>query len=133
MTRLRRPVDKMIRLLLPALLLVVPAAAGQTRPPASETARALQQIRTEAADFSVAIASKILQRSVSREDNERLISSALDAFGRVDVVFANPIPTALVRGSRDAAAIRAALEKVAASGGHNQLAAHRRDLGGVHP
>ena len=38
-----------------------------------ETARALQQIRTEAADFSVAIASKILQRSVSREDNERLI------------------------------------------------------------
>ncbi len=47
--------------------------------------------------------------------------------GTVDVVFANPIPTALVRGSRDAAAIRAALEKVAASGGHNQLAAHRRD------
>ena len=38
-----------------------------------ETARALQQIRTEAADFSVAIASKILQRSVSKEDNERLI------------------------------------------------------------
>ena len=38
-----------------------------------ETARALQQIRTEAADLSVAIASKILQRSVSKEDNERLI------------------------------------------------------------
>lgn len=38
-----------------------------------ETARALQQIRHEAVDLSVAIASKILQRSVSREDNERLI------------------------------------------------------------
>jgi len=38
-----------------------------------ETTRALQQIRTEAVEFSVAIASKILQRNVSREDNERLI------------------------------------------------------------
>lgn len=38
-----------------------------------ETARALQQIRTEAVDFSVAIASKILQRTVSKEDHERLI------------------------------------------------------------
>ena len=38
-----------------------------------ETARALQQIRAEAVDLSVAIASKILQRSVSKEDNERLI------------------------------------------------------------
>jgi hypothetical protein len=47
--------------------------------------------------------------------------------GTVDVVFANPIPTALVRNSRDAAAIRAALEKVAASSGTNQLAAQRRE------
>ena len=39
-----------------------------------ETARALQQIRTEAVDLSVAIASKLLQRNVSREDNERLIN-----------------------------------------------------------
>jgi F-type H+-transporting ATPase subunit b len=38
-----------------------------------ETARALQQIRHEAVDLSVAIASKLLQRNVSREDNERLI------------------------------------------------------------
>ena len=38
-----------------------------------ETARALQQIRSEAVEFSVAIASKILQRNVSKEDNERLI------------------------------------------------------------
>jgi len=38
-----------------------------------ETARALQQIRNEAVELSVAIASKLLQRNVSREDNERLI------------------------------------------------------------
>ena len=38
-----------------------------------ETARALQQIRAEAVELSVAIASKLLQRNVSREDNERLI------------------------------------------------------------
>ena len=38
-----------------------------------ETARALQQIRHEAVDLSVAIASKLLQRNVSKEDNERLL------------------------------------------------------------
>jgi len=38
-----------------------------------ETARALQQIRKEAVDLSVAIASKLLERNVSKEDNERLI------------------------------------------------------------
>jgi F-type H+-transporting ATPase subunit b len=38
-----------------------------------ETARALQQIRAEAVEISVAIASKLLQRNVSKEDNERLI------------------------------------------------------------
>jgi len=38
-----------------------------------ETARALQQIRREAVDISVAIASKLLARNVTKEDNERLI------------------------------------------------------------
>src|SRR5215203_1014897 len=38
-----------------------------------ETARAVQQIRNEAVDISIAIASKLLERNVSREDNERLI------------------------------------------------------------
>src|SRR5688500_7802587 len=33
-----------------------------------ETARALEQIRREAADLSVAIASKIIQRNITRED-----------------------------------------------------------------
>ena len=38
-----------------------------------ETQRALQQIRHEAVDLSVQIASKLLQRNVSKADNERLI------------------------------------------------------------
>ena len=38
-----------------------------------ETNRAIQQIRHEAVDLSVAIASKLLQRNVSKQDNERLI------------------------------------------------------------
>ena len=42
-----------------------------------ETARALQQIRHEAVELSVTIASKILQRNVSKEDNERLIEETL--------------------------------------------------------
>jgi F-type H+-transporting ATPase subunit b len=41
-----------------------------------ETARALQQIRREAVDISVAIASKVLQRNISAADNERLIEDA---------------------------------------------------------
>ena len=42
-----------------------------------ETGRALQQIRAEAVDLSVMIASKIIQRNISKEDNERLIADAL--------------------------------------------------------
>jgi F-type H+-transporting ATPase subunit b len=42
-----------------------------------ETDRALQQIRHEAVDLSVAIASKLIQRNLSKEDNQRLIDEAL--------------------------------------------------------
>jgi len=42
-----------------------------------ETGRALQQIRREAADLSVLIASKIIQRNLSKEDNERLIDETI--------------------------------------------------------
>jgi F-type H+-transporting ATPase subunit b len=42
-----------------------------------ETARAVQQIRHEAVDLSVAIASKILKRQVSKEDNQALIEETL--------------------------------------------------------
>jgi F-type H+-transporting ATPase subunit b len=38
-----------------------------------ETARAVQQIRAETVDLSLAMASKILQRNISKEDNERFI------------------------------------------------------------
>ena len=42
-----------------------------------ETSRAVQQIRQEAVDLSVAIASKILRRQVSKDDNEALIEETL--------------------------------------------------------
>jgi F-type H+-transporting ATPase subunit b len=42
-----------------------------------ETSRALQQIRKEAVDLSVTIASKLLQRNISQADNERLINDAM--------------------------------------------------------
>ena len=42
-----------------------------------EAARALQQIRHEAADLGVAIASKLIQRNLTKEDNEKLIEDAL--------------------------------------------------------
>ena len=42
-----------------------------------QTGQALQQIRKEAAELSVMIASKIIQRNITKEDNERLIDDAL--------------------------------------------------------
>jgi F-type H+-transporting ATPase subunit b len=42
-----------------------------------ETERALQQIRHEAIDLSVMIASKLIQRNLTKEDNDRLITEAL--------------------------------------------------------
>jgi len=41
---------------------------------ALETSRAVEKIRHEAIDLSVAIASKLLRRNLSREDNEKLIA-----------------------------------------------------------
>lgn len=42
-----------------------------------EAERAVQQIRHEAVDLSVMIASKLLQRNLTKEDNDRLIEEAL--------------------------------------------------------
>jgi F-type H+-transporting ATPase subunit b len=42
-----------------------------------ETSRALEQIRREAVELSVMIASKIIQRNLTQEDNQRLIDDAL--------------------------------------------------------
>jgi len=46
-----------------------------------ETSKALQQIRQEAVDLSVSIASKLLQRNVSKDDNLRLIE---DTFKHIE-------------------------------------------------
>jgi F-type H+-transporting ATPase subunit b len=43
-----------------------------------ETARAVQQIRHEAVDLSVMIASKLIGRNLTKEDNARLIEEALE-------------------------------------------------------
>jgi F-type H+-transporting ATPase subunit b len=42
-----------------------------------ETGRAVRQIRNEVADLSVTIASKLVQRNFSKEDNSRLIEETL--------------------------------------------------------
>jgi F-type H+-transporting ATPase subunit b len=42
-----------------------------------DTNRALEQIRREAIDLSVSIASKLLQRNVSKDDNARLIEDTV--------------------------------------------------------
>ena len=46
-----------------------------------ETTRAIQQIRHEAIDLSVEIASKIIQRNLTKEDNQRLIDEAIRQVG----------------------------------------------------
>ena len=43
----------------------------------SQTARAVQSIRREAIDLSVAVATKILRRDVSPADNERLVDDTI--------------------------------------------------------
>jgi F-type H+-transporting ATPase subunit b len=43
----------------------------------TETSRALRQIRSEVADLSVAVASKLIQRNFSQEDNSALIEETL--------------------------------------------------------
>jgi F-type H+-transporting ATPase subunit b len=43
-----------------------------------QTAQAVRQIRQEAVDMSVTIASKLLQRNVTKEDNEKLIADTLN-------------------------------------------------------
>ena len=47
-----------------------------------QTHQALRQIRQEAVDLSVAIASKLLARNLSKEDNDRLIQQTLAQFDR---------------------------------------------------
>ena len=53
------------------------AVANAERQIQLQTNSAMEQIRREAVDLSVMIASKIIQRNLSREDNERLIDDAI--------------------------------------------------------
>jgi F-type H+-transporting ATPase subunit b len=46
-----------------------------------QTQRAIHEIRREAVDLSVAIASKIIQRNLTKEDNQRLIDEAIRQVG----------------------------------------------------
>jgi F-type H+-transporting ATPase subunit b len=48
-----------------------------------ETARAVAQIRTEAVELSLAIATKLLRRNISAGDNEALINEAIGQFKSV--------------------------------------------------
>ncbi|MBM3749960.1 MAG: F0F1 ATP synthase subunit B [Acidimicrobiia bacterium] len=48
-----------------------------------ETARAVAQLRTEAVDLSVSIASKLLRKNISAADNDALIQDAIGQFKRV--------------------------------------------------
>jgi F-type H+-transporting ATPase subunit b len=45
-----------------------------------QTHQAIRQIRQEAVELSVAIASKLLARNLSKEDNDRLIQQTLNEF-----------------------------------------------------
>ena len=47
----------------------------------AETGLALRQIRNEVADLSVLIASKLIKRNFTKEDNDRLIQETL---GQID-------------------------------------------------
>ena len=61
-----------------------PRPRASSRTPSADRAgdaRALQQIRHEAVDISVNIASKLLQRNVSKDDNARLIE---DTFKQIE-------------------------------------------------
>lgn len=46
-----------------------------------ETRKAVEEVRREAVDLSFAIAEKLLQRNVSKEDNARLVEDALGQIG----------------------------------------------------
>lgn len=49
---------------------------------AAERDKAISQIRTQIVDISMAAAEKIIAKSLSRDDNERLIEDALKEYGQ---------------------------------------------------
>jgi F-type H+-transporting ATPase subunit b len=49
---------------------------------AAERERAITEIRTQIVDISMAAAEKIISRSITEDDNERLIDAALKEYGK---------------------------------------------------
>lgn len=73
----------------------------------------------------------LLSNGISRKRAaEALIRNVepLVRMGAVDVIFAAPLPTALVRNSRDPLAVQQALRRIVDHPGMNQLTAHRREF-----
>ena len=106
-----------------------PAAAAATSAPASAAPAAAVPPRR--LWQTVIYFENLLSNGQGRRRSASELAQHVDklvAMGTVDVVYADPQPTVLVRGSRDGAAVRAALEKISASTGFNQLALHRRDF-----
>src|SRR5688572_25628472 len=99
------------------------AAPAAVTPPAPSEQRAPWQVVLY---FESALSNGMSRRRTA----EQLIKQTdeMVQMGRVDVIFADPTPVALVRNSRDPVAIREALQKVVASTGINQLARHRREF-----
>jgi VWFA-related protein len=72
-----------------------------------------------------------LSNGRGRRQTAKELMKHVDKFvrmGTVDVIFANPRPAPLLQNSRDADAVRQALETVVKSGGSNQLAMHRLEF-----
>jgi F-type H+-transporting ATPase subunit b len=57
-------------------------AAAAERQVQLDAARAREQLRHEAVDLSIAIASKLIRRNLRPEDNQRLIDEVISSLGR---------------------------------------------------
>jgi VWFA-related protein len=103
----------------------VAAAQAEASAPAPSTSRRVRPWQT-VLYFETDLSSARGRRRTANE-----LSKHVDMFvkmGTVDVIFANPRPTSLLQNSRDAEAVRAALNTVATSSGVNQLALHRLEF-----
>ncbi|HEV7243152.1 MAG TPA: hypothetical protein VGQ36_28255 [Thermoanaerobaculia bacterium] len=100
------------------------AAAAQpgesaSAPPAPRTQRPWQTVLYFETDLSNARGRRQTAKELSKHVDK------LVQMGTVDVIFADPRPAPLLQNSRDAEAVRKALQTVETSRGVNQLALHR--------
>ena len=96
-----------------------------------ESAPALAAPRTQKPWQTVLYFETDLSNGRGRRQTAKELTKHVDRLvqmGTVDVIFANPQPAPLLVNSRDAEAVRAALETVAKSGGANQIALHRMEF-----